>query len=76
MLAFLNLPHDPACERFYEQDRTVRTASAWQVRQPINARGIGRWRAYADELAPVIVELAAAGAVDTETNEDRALSLS
>ena len=41
VLAFLDLPHDPACERFYEQDRTVRTASAWQVRQPINARGIG-----------------------------------
>ena len=46
------------CARFYEGDSRVRTVSYAQVRQPVNARGLGRWRAYADELAPLIKELA------------------
>ena len=32
VLRFLDLPHDPACERFYPHPRRVRTASAEQVR--------------------------------------------
>ena len=66
VLAFLDLPHDPACEQFHRQRRRVRTASAAQVRQPINARGIGRWKRYAAQLAPMIAELEAAGVVDPE----------
>jgi hypothetical protein len=62
-LFFLGLPYDPACERFYEQSRRVRTASAQQVRAPVNARGIGRWRRYEAKLAPLITELEAAGLV-------------
>jgi len=42
----------------------VRTVSRAQVRQPVHAQGIGRWRAYAPHLAPLIAELAAAGMVD------------
>jgi tetratricopeptide (TPR) repeat protein len=61
VLDFAGLPYDPACERFYEQDRTVRTVSRAQVRQPVNARGIGRWRAYERQLAPLITELEAGG---------------
>lgn len=61
VLAHVGLPHDAACERFYEQDSRVRTVSRAQVRQPVNARGLGRWRAYAAELAPLIAELRAAG---------------
>ena len=34
--------------------RAARTASAWQVRQPINQRSTGRWRAYEPYLAPMI----------------------
>jgi tetratricopeptide (TPR) repeat protein len=63
VLAFLDLPYDPACERFYAEGRRVRTASAQQVRAPINARGIGRWRQYEAELAPLIAELQAAGLI-------------
>jgi tetratricopeptide (TPR) repeat protein len=33
--------------------RPVRTPSAVQVRAGLNRRGLGRWRAYAAELAPV-----------------------
>jgi predicted Zn-dependent protease len=66
--AFLDLPHDPACERFHESGRRVRTASAAQVRQPINARGLGRWRPHAAHLGPMIAPLAAAGLLtDSET---------
>ena len=57
VLDFLALPHDSACARFHEQDRKVNTASRDQVNRPINARGVGRWRAYADQLAPMIREL-------------------
>src|SRR5262249_38672612 len=34
--------------------RQVRTPSAAQVREGLNARGIGRWRAYEANLAPVL----------------------
>ena len=57
VLAFLELPYDPACERFFEQDRRVGTASRAQVRRPINADGIGRWRRYGAQLAPMLREL-------------------
>jgi hypothetical protein len=65
VLDFLGLPYDPACERFYEKRRRVRTASAAQVREPINARGLGRWHAFAEQLAPMIVELETAGLIET-----------
>jgi len=38
--------------------RSVRTPSAGQVRAGLNASGIGRWRAYEAELAPVLPVLA------------------
>ena len=63
VLGFLGLPYDPACERFYEQTRPVRTASAIQVRRPINRQGIGRFRAYAAQLEPLFRELDRAGLV-------------
>ena len=64
VLAHLGLPPDPACERFYEADCRVRTVSRAQVRQPVNARGLGRWRTYAARLAPLIAELQGAGALE------------
>jgi tetratricopeptide (TPR) repeat protein len=54
--AFLELeampkPADPAVTA---RGRRVRTPSADQVRAGLNRRGVGRWRAYAAELAPVL----------------------
>jgi hypothetical protein len=63
VLDHLGLPSDPGCGRYYENRSAVSTVSRTQVRQPVNARGLGRWRAYADELAPMIAELEAAGAL-------------
>ena len=66
VLHFLDLPYDQACERFHEQDTRVRTVSRAQVRQPINARGLGRWRAFERHLQPLIDELIAAGSLPAE----------
>jgi tetratricopeptide (TPR) repeat protein len=64
VLTHVGLPHDPGCAEFYKSDAPVRTASRYQVRQPVNARGLGRWKNYAEELAPLIAELNATGALD------------
>ncbi|WP_419727804.1 tetratricopeptide repeat-containing sulfotransferase family protein [Lichenicola sp.] len=61
VLKFLDLPHDPNCETFHELERRVRTVSRAQVRQPISARGIGRWREYATHLEPLIASLEESG---------------
>ena len=53
LLAFLDLPFDPACLRFYETERAVRTASSEQVRQPISREGLERWRDYEPWLGPL-----------------------
>jgi tetratricopeptide (TPR) repeat protein len=46
MLDFIALPWDPACLDFYKTERTVLTASRWQVRQRIHRASAGRWRHY------------------------------
>jgi hypothetical protein len=51
------LPWDDACLRFHETRRSVRTASAAQVRRPIYATSVQRWRHYENELAPLLREL-------------------
>ncbi len=51
LLRFAGLPWDEACLNFHAADRAVRTASVWQVRQPLYARSSGRWRHYARHLA-------------------------
>ena len=61
VLDHCGLPPDPNCARFYEADSRVRTVSRAQVRQPVNARGLGRWKTYEKELAPLIAELRKAG---------------
>ncbi|MFO1028362.1 MAG: sulfotransferase [Acetobacteraceae bacterium] len=69
VLAFIDLPYDPACARFHEQASRVRTVSRAQVRQPVNARGLGRWRSFEAELQPLIAELSAAGLVPDDADQ-------
>jgi hypothetical protein len=64
VLTHLGLPPDANCAKFHEAGSRVRTVSRAQVRQPINARGLGRWRTYADDLEPLIAELKKAGALE------------
>ncbi|MEA3043640.1 MAG: hypothetical protein QOH47_1478 [Sphingomonadales bacterium] len=53
LLEFLGLAFDPACLRFHENERAVRTASSEQVRRPINRDGLGQWRPYEAWLDPL-----------------------
>jgi len=50
LLAFCGLPFDPACLEFQKAERSVRTPSAAQVRQPLR-RDTARAAAYGDLLA-------------------------
>ncbi len=54
LLEFCGLEWDEACLRFYESERTVRTPSAEQVRQPIYDRSIGQWRRYEPWLGELL----------------------
>jgi tetratricopeptide (TPR) repeat protein len=54
MLDFIALPWDPKCLDFHRTDRVVITASKWQVRQPISAASVGRWRNYQKYLTPLL----------------------
>ena len=51
---FAGLPWDDACLSFHETERAVQTASATQVRQPIYATSVERWRPYEPHLKPLI----------------------
>ncbi|HVN98947.1 MAG TPA: sulfotransferase [Steroidobacteraceae bacterium] len=57
MLAHIDLPWDARCLEFHRTERTVLTASAWQVRQPLNSGSIGRWKRYERFLAPLLSAL-------------------
>ena len=50
LLSFLGLQFDPACLRFYDNRRAVRTASSEQVRRPINHGGLDQWRVFEPRL--------------------------
>ncbi len=53
LLNYCGLPFEPACLRFFENERPVRTASSEQVRQPIYRDGIEQWRNYEQWLDPL-----------------------
>jgi tetratricopeptide (TPR) repeat protein len=46
IISFLDLDWDDACLNFHKTERLVQTASAWQVRQPINRKAVQRWRKF------------------------------
>ena len=52
ILDFCELPFEPACMRFHDSQRTVRTLSAAQVRQPLR-RSTARASGYAELLSPL-----------------------
>jgi hypothetical protein len=57
LIDFCGLEWDDRCLRFYENDRKVRTSSAWQVRQPLYKTSKERWRNYENHLAPLKLAL-------------------
>ncbi|MBU6472477.1 MAG: sulfotransferase [Alphaproteobacteria bacterium] len=53
LLDYCGLPFEPACLRFYENERAVRTASSEQVRRPIYKESVEQWRHYEPWLDPL-----------------------
>lgn len=60
LLSFCGLDWNEGCLNFQDNARSVRTASVYQVRQPIYSSAIGRWRRYERHLGPLQQALAAA----------------
>jgi hypothetical protein len=54
LVDFVGLDWDPRCLEFFSIDRAVRTASQWQVRQPIYKTSVQKWRNYMPELQPLL----------------------
>jgi len=57
LIAFCGLDWNETCLRFYETKRAVRTLSEFQVRRPLFASSIGRWRVYEQWLSPLTAAL-------------------
>jgi tetratricopeptide (TPR) repeat protein len=53
VLDYCGLPFEPACVEFHRTERRVHTASAEQVRRPINRDGVDQWRPYEPWLGPL-----------------------
>jgi tetratricopeptide (TPR) repeat protein len=53
LLRFLGLPWEEDCLSFYAVPGAVKTASVWQVRQPLYLRSSGRWRNYERHIGPL-----------------------
>jgi tetratricopeptide (TPR) repeat protein len=53
MLDHCELPFEPTCLEFHRTERSIRTASSEQVRQPIFREGLDQWRHYEPWLGPL-----------------------
>jgi len=61
LLGYCGLDWEDGCLAFERNPAAVATASAVQVREPIYARAVGRWRCYERELQPLVRLLAEEG---------------
>jgi tetratricopeptide (TPR) repeat protein len=57
ILDFCGLEFEPSCVEFYKTERSVRTASSEQVRQPIFRDGLDQWKHYEPWLEPLKIAL-------------------
>jgi hypothetical protein len=57
MLDHCGLPFEPACVEFHKTERSVRTPSSEQVRQPIFRDGLDQWKRYEPWLEPLRLAL-------------------
>ncbi len=54
LLDYIGLDWEPQVLAFNELERPVKTASVWQVRQPIYTSSTAKWKRYQAHLAPLI----------------------
>jgi tetratricopeptide (TPR) repeat protein len=57
LLEFCGLEFEPACIDFHKTERSVRTASSEQVRQPIFREGLDQWKHYEPWLGELEIAL-------------------
>jgi tetratricopeptide (TPR) repeat protein len=57
MLDFCELEFEPGCIEFHKTERSVRTASSEQVRQPIFREGLDQWKHFEPWLDPLTAAL-------------------
>ena len=53
LLDFCGLDWEEGCLSFHRTANAVKTASVWQVREPLYQRSSGRWRNYAGQIEPL-----------------------
>ncbi len=53
LLSLVELPWEDGCLEFHKTERPVRTASVFQVRQPIYGTSVRRWKNYQKHLSPL-----------------------
>jgi tetratricopeptide (TPR) repeat protein len=53
VLDHCGLDWEESCLAFQTTQRSVRTPSSWQVRQPIYSQSVGRWKNYERQLQPL-----------------------
>jgi hypothetical protein len=54
VLQFVGIPWEPRCLDFHRAERSVMTASKWQVRQKIHRSSVERWRNYEKFIGPLL----------------------
>jgi len=59
LLQYCGLEWEDTCMEFHKTERTIKTASITQVRQPIYQTSVERWRRYEKHLQPLIDALGA-----------------
>lgn len=57
LIAFCGLDWDDACLNFHENERAIKTASVWQVRQKMYTSSVERWRHYEPHIGPLMTLL-------------------
>lgn len=61
IVAHCGLAWEKRCLDFHSHSGAVATASAAQIRRPLYAESVGKWRRYADQLEPLARDLEANG---------------
>ena len=57
LIAHCGLEWDDNCLQFHKTERGVRTASVWQVRQPMYKTSARRWKKYEPYIGPLLEAL-------------------
>jgi hypothetical protein len=73
ILEAARLPWHDGCLSFYKQDRLAQTASYAQIRKPLHAESLERWRAYEGQVKPLREALARHGLLEA-SNRPQATS--